>query len=102
LNLDIWGKSEGDEEGDEAQRTLGDYVLHEGKLYPVDDPVAADLKLKPLHHDTLLVYIQQLSGAKISGDHKTLKKQAAGPKKLEEAVPTLKPLWTVASSSDVK
>jgi hypothetical protein len=78
-------------------------VLHEGKLYPVDDPVAADLKLKPLHHDTLLVYIQQLlSRAKISGDQKTLKKQAAGPKKPEEAVPTLKPLWTAASSSGAK
>jgi hypothetical protein len=103
LNLDIWGKSEGDEEGDESQRTLRDYVLHEGKLYPVDDPAVADLKLTPLYHGTSLVYIQQLlSGAKISGDQKTLKKQAAGPKKPEEAVPALKPLWTAASSSDVK
>jgi hypothetical protein len=78
LNMEVWGKDEQEEDRDIA---LGDFVLHNGDLLPADHDSVAGLGLEVLHPDTLLMHIQQkLHGGEAIGDIKTLKDQAKGLK----------------------
>lgn len=72
LDLAVWGKEGGDEDKDYQ---LGDFVLHQDKLYPADDPAVRDLKLEVLEPDNLLYHISmQLLGRKPEGDVNRLRK----------------------------
>jgi hypothetical protein len=72
LNMDVWGNGE----DEEKTYALGEFVLYEGKLVPVDDPNVIDLELEPLSAEDLLMQIQmQLSGRTSNTTAAALRKQ---------------------------
>jgi hypothetical protein len=90
LNLEMWGN---DEDSADEDRILGDYVKHNGRLYPAKDPAVANLSLPPLDPDTLLLHIQQtLLGQELEGDIFSLR-MATRPTRYDDVAPDLEPLW---------
>ena len=92
LNREVWGVGDDNDEDDEQE--LGDHVLFNNELYPVDHERVAGLDLEVLDPDTLLLHIQQkLLGRELKGDIDSVRKLAHSKQKYE-AVANLDPLWT--------
>ncbi|KAF1352672.1 hypothetical protein EJ07DRAFT_159119 [Lizonia empirigonia] len=86
LNLEVFGA------GEDGEHALGDYVISENDLYPVDDAKVAGKDLKVISPDHLLMYIQlKMAGERLEGDMGDLFRKAKAVKK--EIKPVSAPLW---------
>lgn len=87
LNLEVFGSGE-----ENGEHTLGDYVIFENDLYPVEDAKVAGKDLKVVSPEDLLMYIQlKMAGERLEGDLVDLFRKSKAVKK--EIKPVSASLW---------